>query len=201
MFPGVEAPAVGTRPWPWQAGQLEGGQTGCGTLQFSQPETICPLPSWFRIALLCGQLLVLVGERTGPLPVCLVVTVCGMAATCLLPPVLLPPGPGSKRFWFSILMPLPAPGDSPRSLSMRTGYSFFLSFSCSCPLILGDRLIYQVDACPVPLILFPDPLSDLQLTLQSAFHSSPSWICFCLLSQFPIPLTYYPIPTYQEALS
>lgn len=161
MFLGVEAAAVGARPWPQKAGKLEGDQTGCGTLQFSHPETIFPLPTWFRIALLCGQLLVLVGERTGPLPVCLVVTVCRVAATCLLPPVLLLPGPGSGRFWFSILMPLPALGDSPQSLSIRTGYSLFLSFSRSCPLILADRPIYQVDACPAPLILFPDPLSDL----------------------------------------
>lgn len=185
MFSGVEALALGARPWILQAGQLEGHQIGCGTLS---PLTLSQCALCLRGSEMpfhtsrFWSLQGVGGWRAWSSPCPLVVSICGMASTCLLFA-----GLGSGRLWLSNVTSLHAPGDSPTvSEHGHRVFSVFIFLQSLSPSPGGQMdLLACMHALPPSSSL---PMLCLQLILQCTFHSSLSWVCFRLLSWPPSQL-------------
>ena len=132
-----------------------------------------PLQERLMVLSLCGDRL-----RGGCLP-------------CCCSPAPVPGDSGSLTSHLSLLQVT-----SPQSMNMWTGCSLFPSVPCPCPLITGDRWIYQLGCMPCPShpCSSSSVLPSLQTTLPPTFYSSPPWVCLHFLSQSPILVSYHPVP-------
>ena len=112
----------------------------------------------------------------------------GWLPPCLLPPMLLLPGPGAWRLWFSDVPPLLTPGDVP---TVYEHVNRVFSFSI-CPLPLSPDHWGQMD---LPVGLHALPLPSLLFVLCPAFSPDNPATHFLLLptlglSPFPFSVSH-----------